>query len=58
MLPGKIRFDFWTIIKIIIFLFIVITILYPLSIVFIRSFTDPGGNVTLKNFTKFFATKY
>ena len=58
MLSGKIRFDFWTIIKIIIFLFIVLTILYPLSIVFIRSITDSGGHTTLKNFTKFFATKY
>ena len=55
---GKIRPDFWAIIKIIIFLFIILTIIYPLSIVFIRSFTNPAGNITLKNFTKFFATQY
>jgi len=54
----RFRLDFWTIIKVIIFLFIVLTILYPLSIVFIRGFTDPSGAITLKNFTKFFATQY
>ena len=57
-MPGKLRLDFWTIIKVIIFLFIVLTILYPLSIVFIRSFTDSSGAVTMKNFVKFFATQY
>lgn len=57
-MPEKLRLDFWTIIKIIIFLFIVLTIIYPLSIIVIRSFTDPGGNVTLKNFEKFFVTPY
>ena len=55
---GKINPDFWTVIKVIIFMFIILTIIYPLSIVFIRSVTDSGGNITLKNFEKFFATQY
>ena len=55
---GKINPDFWTIVKVIIFLFIILTIIYPLSIVFIRSFTDSGGNFTFKNFEKFFVTQY
>ena len=50
--------DFWTIIKVVVFLFVVLTIIYPMSIIFIRSFTDSGGNFTLKNFTKFFTTPF
>ena len=55
---GKNRPDFWTITKVIIFLFIVVTIIYPLSIVLFRSFTDSSGNVTFRNFIKFFSTAY
>jgi len=55
---GKIEFNFWTVVKIVIFLFIILTIIYPLSIVFIRSVTDPNGNITMANFGKFFSIPY
>jgi iron(III) transport system permease protein len=57
-MAEKFRFDFWTIIKILIFFFIVFTIIYPLSIVFIRSVTTTDGHFTLSNFGKFFTTRY
>jgi ABC-type Fe3+ transport system permease subunit len=50
--------DFWSIIKIAIFLFIILTILYPISTVVFRSITNSDGKLTIENFIKFFTTKY
>lgn len=52
------RIEFWTVIKILIFMFVLVTILYPVSTVVIRSITDSNGNITLGNFTKFFTIPY
>lgn len=52
------RIDFWYVIKIVVLVFICLTILYPISTVIKRSFTTPDGEFTLKNFIKFFTTKY
>ena len=58
MLKRKKQVDFWTLTKIAIFLFICVTILYPISTVVFRSITNSDGEVTLANFVKFFTTKY
>ncbi|MDL2234574.1 iron ABC transporter permease [Christensenellaceae bacterium OttesenSCG-928-L17] len=58
MQKQKTKLDFWSIVKILIFAFIALTILYPLSTVLIRSVTNPEGQVTIANFTKFFTTPY
>lgn len=50
--------DFWSLTKLAIFLFICVTILYPISTVVIRSVTTSDGQLTLGNFVKFFTTKY
>lgn len=52
------RIEFWTVIKGLIFLFVLVTILYPFSTVVIRSMTNSTGEITLENFTKFFVTPY
>jgi iron(III) transport system permease protein len=57
-MTKKFNLDFWSIVKVLIFLFIILTIIYPLSIVFVRSVTDATGNLTIKNFVKFFSTPY
>lgn len=54
----KKQWDFWSIVKIAIFLFIILTILYPISTVVIRSITNSEGKLTVENFVKFFTTKY
>lgn len=58
MLKRKKQVDFWTLTKLAIFLFICLTILYPISTVIIRSITNPEGKLTIGNFVKFFTTKY
>lgn len=57
-MSAKKRFGFWTAVKLAIFLFICVTILYPISTVVIRSVTDSNGTITAANFIKFFTTKY
>ena len=57
MLKKK-QIDFWSLTKLAIFLFICVTILYPISTVVIRSITNSDGQVTIANFVKFFTTKY
>lgn len=58
MLKRKTQVDFWTLTKLAIFLFICLTILYPISTVVIRSITNSDGKLTIANFVKFFTTKY
>ena len=58
MLKRKTQVDFWTLTKLAIFLFICLTILYPISTVVIRSITNSDGKLTIENFVKFFTTKY
>ncbi len=55
----KIRFDFWTILTLVIMAVFVLFLIYPLLSLFFSSFKDPvSGNITLDNFTKFFSKKY
>ena len=58
MLKRKKQVDFWFLTKICIFLFVCVTILYPISTVVIRSITNSDGQVTIQNFVKFFTKKY
>lgn len=58
MLKRKKQVDFWALTKLAIFLFICLTILYPISTVIIRSITNSEGKLTIANFVKFFTTKY
>lgn len=58
MLKRKKQVDFWFLTKICIFLFVCVTILYPISTVVIRSITNSDGQVTIENFVKFFTKKY
>lgn len=58
MLKRKKQVDFWVLTKLAIFLFICLTILYPISTVVIRSITNSEGKLTIENFVKFFTTKY
>lgn len=58
MLNRRKQVDFWSVIKIAIFLFIILTILYPISTVVFRSITNSDGKLTIANFVKFFTTKY
>ena len=58
MLKRKKQVDFWALTKLAIFLFICLTILYPISTVIIRSITNSDGKLTIANFVKFFTTKY
>lgn len=58
MLKRKKQLDFWALTKLAIFLFICLTILYPISTVIIRSITNSEGSLTIQNFVKFFTTKY
>ncbi len=58
MLKRKTQVDFWALTKLAIFLFICLTILYPISTVVIRSITNSDGQLTIANFVKFFTTKY
>ena len=58
MLKRKKQVDFWFLTKICIFLFVCVTILYPISTVVIRSITNSDGQVTIQNFVKFFNKKY
>jgi len=50
--------DIWTVMKIVILVFVVLSILYPLSTIVIRSITNPDGEMTIQNFIKFFSKKY
>lgn len=58
MLKRKKQVDFWFLTKICIFLFVCVTILYPISTVVIRSITNSDGQVTIENFVKFFTKQY
>lgn len=51
------RFDSWSVVKVIIFLFVVVFLLYPLYGLFKGSFLDvETGGFTLANYYKFFGT--
>lgn len=50
--------DVWSVAKVLIFIFIVLAIVWPLSTVVIRSITDKFGSFTLANFGKFFSHNY
>ena len=58
MLKRKKQVDFWFLTKICIFLFVCVTILYPISTVVIRSITNSDGKLTIENFVKFFSKQY
>lgn len=59
MNKSKFKFDFWTIVTIIIALIFAVFLIYPLFSLFVSSFKDPAtGSFTLNNFAKFFHKKY
>lgn len=58
-MTKKLKFDFWTIISIVIAVFFAIFLVYPLISLFLSSFKVPEtGQFTLGNFLKFFSKKY
>ena len=50
--------DIWSVMKIAILIFVVLAILYPLSTIVLRSVTTETGQVTIRNFVKFFTKAY
>ena len=55
----KLKFDFWTIVTLIISLIFLVFFIYPLFSLFISGFKDTvTGEFTLANFAKFFEKKY
>ena len=59
MSKKKIKFDFWTIMTIVITLIFALFLVYPLFSLFLSGFKDPAtGAFTMSNFAKFFSKKY
>jgi iron(III) transport system permease protein len=59
MNKKKLKFDFWSIVTILIVAIFALFLIYPLLSLFISSFKDPRTEAfTLSNFTKFFEKKY
>lgn len=55
----KLKFDFWTVVTIVIALIFAVFFIYPLFSLFISGFKDAAtGEFTLTNFVKFFEKKY
>lgn len=55
----RFKFDFWTVVTIIIVLVFALFLVYPLFSLFSSGFKDPNTNeFTMANFTKFFSKKY
>ena len=53
------KFDFWTIITLVIVIVFALFLVYPLLSLFVSGFKDPGTQeFTMANFTKFFEKKY
>ncbi|HQQ41049.1 MAG TPA: iron ABC transporter permease, partial [Clostridia bacterium] len=57
-MKTKANRDIWSVMKIVILVFVALAILYPLSTIVIRSVTTEAGEVTGKNFLKFFTKPY
>lgn len=56
---GKLKFDFWAIITILIASLFTVFLIYPLFSLFASSFKDPlTGAFTFNNFIRFFSKKY
>ncbi len=56
---GRLKFDFWTIVTLIIVIIFALFLVYPLLSLFASGFRDPDTQqLTLANFTKFFSKKY
>lgn len=59
MNKRRIKFDFWTVVTIIIALIFAVFLVYPLFSLFFSGFKNPDtGELTLANFAKFFSKKY
>lgn len=59
MLKNKIKFDFWTIVTVIIILVFALFLMYPLASLFLNSFREEASNAfTWDNFIRFFSKKY
>ncbi len=55
----KVKFDFWTVVTIVIALIFAVFFIYPLFSLFISGFKDAAtGEFTFENFAKFFEKKY
>lgn len=54
----NIKWDFWTFAKIGVFIGFALFLIYPFLSLFLRSFFDVNGNITLENFKTFFTYKY
>ena len=55
----RFKFDFWTIITLVIVIVFALFLVYPLLSLFASGFRDPDTqNFTLSNFLKFFEKKY
>ncbi|MEK8129946.1 iron ABC transporter permease [Paenibacillus filicis] len=52
------KWDFWTFVTLLVYLFMFVFILYPLVSLFINSFYDEEGRVTVQNYINFFQLKY
>ena len=51
--------DFWFVIKVLLFIFLILFMLFPISSVFYKSlFSNKVEGLTLYNFTRFFTKKY
>ena len=59
MTKTKIKWDFWTLITVMIIALFLLFLIYPLLSLFLSGFKDTGTDAwTLENYTKFFSRKY
>lgn len=58
-MTNKRRFDFWSLVTIVIMILFLIFLVYPLLSLFLSGFKEPGTNVwSLTNYIKFFSKPY
>lgn len=59
MLTKKIKWDFWTVVTLVITLIFALFLIYPLFSLLLSSFKDPlTGSWSMRNFHRFFSRKY
>ena len=59
MLTKKIKWDFWTVVTLVITLIFALFLIYPLFSLLLSSFKDPlTGSWSMTNFHRFFSRKY
>ena len=52
------KFELWTVLSIVLFLLFILVLVYPMFGILKQAVYDADGNLTIANFTKFFAKKY